>query len=253
MLYSTLVQVKYILLAFVLFVSCKSQTYVADIDTSYNRMAHYVDEDSEVIAIITPYKQALDSEMKTVIGHTPIPLTKGKPESTLGSWFCNIIREEASLIYGREIDFAIQNYGGLRIGEVSAGAVTVGKIYELMPFDNKLIVMKVNGTEVYQMAQAMASKGGWPISDNIKIYGTSDGKVSKVYIRNTLVHADSLYHVALPDYVANGGDDMKFLREHSRIAKDTFIRDVVINHLAIKEGEEKVLKIDTTKRFYLNQ
>lgn len=241
---------KYVLIAVIAFASCKTQTYVSDIDTSYHQVNKYVKSDQRIEDIISTYKGDLDAQMNVVIGRSDVLLEKAKPESSLGSWFCNILLDEARKIYSDDIDFAIQNYGGLRIGSIPAGNISVGKIYELMPFDNQLIVIEMNGEAVHEMALAMLKKGGWPISKNIQIHG-SDDSVSEVYIADKLVHKDSLYQVALPDYVANGGDNMKFLRTYHHLTKDTMIRDVVINHLKKHIGQDRLITIDTSKRFFI--
>ena len=46
------------------------------------------------------------------------------------------------------VDFVVLNYGGLRIQSMAAGPITMSKVYELMPFDNTLVVVDLLGSEL---------------------------------------------------------------------------------------------------------
>lgn len=227
--------------------SCKTHSYVADIDTSYLQINRYKGVDSSIVAMIAPYKARLDGKMNEVIAHTDTTLYKDRPNSLLGSWFCNILLEEARSRYGKNVDFALQNYGGLRIGNIPKGDITVGKIYELMPFDNKLVLLDLTGREIEKLAQTIIDKGGWPLSQNIVIY-TKDNRVAKIMIASHDLKHDQIYTIALPDYVANGGDNIEFLATAPRMDKDILLRQAVIDHLKAHVGKEKNIHIDTTKK-----
>ena len=111
--------------------------------------------DSTLNALISDYRGQLEAEMNTVIGTIAQPLTLQKPESSLGNWMADVLWEKATYYSKRPIDFALQNYGGIRISELPAGPLTRGKIYELMPFDNQLVVLDLPGNIVDTLIQHM--------------------------------------------------------------------------------------------------
>ena len=238
------------LLSFVLLVSifgCAKQTYVADIDTSYYRVNYRNKSDQKLDDMIAPYKNQLDAKMNTVLANNPTELKKSKPNSTLGNWFCDALLEEASKIYGVDIDMAMQNYGGLRVPALPAGDITVGNIYELMPFDNKLVMLELDGKTTQMLLDRIAEKGGWPISHTLS-FTSKDGKATDIKIKGEDFDMSKTYTVALADYVANGGDSCFFLKDGKRTDKDIMIRDIIIDHLKNKPESERTINVDTSNR-----
>ena len=73
--------------------------------------------------------------MNTVIGFSTIGLTKKLPESGLGNLIADAMKEMAQKKYATKVDAAFVNYGGIR-SYIPKGEITIGKIFEIMPFDN---------------------------------------------------------------------------------------------------------------------
>lgn len=44
------------------------------------------------------------------------------------------------------------------------GDVTRGRIFEIMPFDNLLILQKLKGTVLQEFLDIIATDGGWPVA-----------------------------------------------------------------------------------------
>jgi 2',3'-cyclic-nucleotide 2'-phosphodiesterase (5'-nucleotidase family) len=80
------------------------------------------------------------------------------------------------------IDFAVQNYGGIRLPAIPKGDISVGKIYELMPFDNVMYIMELEGSIVQMFFDRMAESGGWPVSRNV-YFEISYGKAKNIQIK----------------------------------------------------------------------
>lgn len=220
-----------------LFSSCKSYFAVNKTDTQYYKIDKRLDsiESSRLDSIIAPYKSQLDSKMNEVIGYAEY-MNKQRPESTLGNWVADVIADKAAEITGQKIDFAVQNYGGLRISEIPKGPVTLGKIYELMPFQNFVTIVTANGDVTRQFFERMADYGGWPISKGVK-YKIKEGKPVDIVINGKPFDPNGTYKIALPDYVANGGDKCFFFNDQKKYITDKLIRDVLIE--AVKEANAK--------------
>jgi 2',3'-cyclic-nucleotide 2'-phosphodiesterase (5'-nucleotidase family) len=234
--------------------SCSRTTHIAKVEVTHSSI-HEMDEDAQITAMIQPYKELMDAEMGVVIGINARTLEKGKPESTLGNWVADLLVERTSARYGQKVDFAIQNYGGLRINTLGAGDITVGRLYELMPFDNIIVVLHMKGEDLMQMFDHMARSRGWPISGQVR-YAISDGQAVDVQIDGKPLESDHMYVFALPDYIANGGDKCTFLANaEKREDLDYSVRDAIIDQVRMltKEGREIEGELDGRVRVIGNR
>jgi len=217
--------------------SCKTYLHLADINEDRYEIEpdNGLEEDEAINAMIAPYKAQLDEKMNRVIGENGEKMYKARPEGELGNWVADIIYAEASKVYEGELDFAVQNHGGLRIPVLDEGPIVVSDIYEVMPFDNELVVIEARGIIIKQLFQRIAQKGGWPVSSQIRFIGTKEGQIESLFINSKPFDEAKIYAFALPDYVANGGDRCTFLENQDQIKFNLLIRDAMINHLDNQE------------------
>ena len=184
----------------------------------------------EIEALINPYKEQLDDEMKAIIGIAAKELPKAKPESELGNWTADLIHKKCEEYYGQPIDFAIVNYGGLRIPSLPTGEISRAQIFELMPFENALVVLHADGETVEQLFIRMAEYGGWPISHQLK-FKIKNGKPIDVKINGDPIDKNKIYKIALSDFLANGGDKCFFFKDKKRDLLGKLFRDAIIEHV----------------------
>ena len=196
---------------------------------------------SEINQLIEPYKSQLDEAMNEVIGRVPRSLHKEKIESTLGNWIADALAQFVNQKTGRPVDLAICNYGGVRIPELAAGPLTVGKIYELMPFDNYVVTMELDGAVLMKLLQRIADYGGWPVSSGLRMEVGKD-RITQAQLDGKPVSPDQTYFVALSDYLANGGDQLSFLADLPFDNLNTYYRDALIE--TARNQEEIVAEIE---------
>lgn len=183
----------------------------------------------EMDAMIAPYKAQLDAKMNRQLAVIKTPLLKGSPESNMGNWMTDIMMAAAKDEFpGKEIAFAATNSGGLRLQEIGAGPLIVSEVYELMPFDNKLVVLDLSGKEVREFIAHMANSGGWPVSQELSADLTSGSLVAT--INGKPLQNDARYLVATIDYVANGGSGSTMLKGKPMMDTGKFLRDVLIEY-----------------------
>ena len=229
--------------------SCKKVWHKASSDYSPQRLetSKRINPDPDVAEMIQPYKLKLDEEMNQVIAECMQDMPKSKPESVLGNWMADALEEKAKELKGEEVDFAIQNYGGIRIPVLSKGPITRGKIFELMPFENLLVVVEMNGATLRQLILHIAEDNGWPVSKSIRI--NINGAKSEIKINDKLIQLEEMYQVALPDYIANGGNDCFFLIDQKKESLNVLIRDVLMDYVSTK----KELSGSKEGRFIINK
>ena len=229
----------YILLVIVgLLIGCKtyqpSVNHVENIRISEQNLS----PDNQVEEIIAPYREVLNQKMDEVIGELAVDLTKERPESDIGNWLADMLLSEAEIMYKRPVDFAVQNHGGVRVNTMAKGPITVGEIYEVMPFDNNVEILSGDSAQVHKFLNHIAKSGGWPVSRTLK-FTIENEEAMNITIRGKDLDGDTIYSFALPDYIANGGSNSFFLRDYVRHSTGTTIRDAFINYLrkATKNGE----------------
>ena len=123
---------------------------------------------------------------------------------------------------------------------VAKGDLTVGDIYEVMPFDNKLVILNLSGDKTLMLLNRIADYGGWPISSNLT-FSIEDDKATNIMIKGKPFDIKKSYRVALPDYTANGGDRCKFLKEEPQIDNDKMIRDLIIEYFENNPPSEPIV------------
>lgn len=229
----------YLLLSLVLLLSsCAKVWHKADVEYTRIEIDGIQNSGHPIEALITPYKIQIDEKMDIVIGINEIELTKERVESNIGNWMADIILDEASRLTTMKVDFAIQNYGGIRLPSISAGPITIRTIYELMPFDNAMVILEADGPTTKMLLDRIATYGGWPISRSVK-FEIKDGHAENIYINNLPFDIEKTYRIALPDYVANGGDGTDFLADLPREDFALLLRDAIINNIK-RDAEEGI-------------
>ena len=167
--------------------------------------------DSNIYYTILPYKTKLDAQMNAVLCYSKQEMKKTKPESLLGNWTSDVCLEMAQDIYEDDIDLSFFNTGGLR-SPIPQGDITKRDLYKLMPFENELVVLELNKTEMLDLKAYFNITKGQPIAftDNFSLN-------------------DTLFLVLTTDYLANGGDKMKFFKDKIQHKVGIKMRDALIN------------------------
>lgn len=193
------------------------------VDSVYDHVS-----DSAYIRVLEPIKADLDRQMSAEIGFAAVPLTVGQPESTLSNWSSDVLRLSAKPYCGaRGADVAIVNVGGLRC-DIPAGSVPLRKIYELMPFDNELVILTLRGSDLLELCDLFAAVGGQGVSG--LRFGIGHGKARNVTVGGREVRPEQEYVIATSDYLAGGNDNMMPLARYtSRQDTGMKIRDIFID------------------------
>ncbi len=196
--------------------------------------------DPEILAFLQPYSSRLSVSMGMVIAEAPYDITKAKPEGALGNLTADMVRNAMVSMRGHVVHMAVINNGGLRV-PIYKGPITVGRVYELMPFDNTLVLLKLNGTQVLKLADELAAFGGEPVS-GIR-FRIDDGKAADVLIGVKSVDPDAEYWVATHNYLADGGGDFPTLwTPLERVDFPVNLRDVFIREFILHPNPEPRLE-----------
>lgn len=239
------------LLIIVFSASCKTVTVVSKVETSQYIFSDTSNTsiDSTTYKFIAPYKATLDKTMNEQLAFTKTALVKSQPESALGDFSADAclsqVKKVCDTLHISNPDFLFLNSGGLRTS-VPQGIITRRNIYEVMPFENELVILEMNGTTTNQLVSYIAARGGEPVSGLKMIL--HDKHAQNVEINSITFDSTKTYRVATSDYLANGGDNLDFLKDVKRINLNLKVRDAMINYLLAKNNSGDTLNIQTDGR-----
>jgi 2',3'-cyclic-nucleotide 2'-phosphodiesterase (5'-nucleotidase family) len=229
--------------------ACSQSSRITKVERKSYSLSNSANEniDSVIYKEILPYKESMAAKMDEVLAVSEESMERGTPESKLGNFFSDALMELAKTKYiddgGHPIDFAFFNNGGLR-SPIPKGNVTTRNVYELMPFENELVVLSLDGKLTSKLFSYIASKNGVPVS-KLRM-GIKDGLPLNVRVKDQPIDTTYIYKALTSDYLANGGDQMFFLTEAKRESLNLKIRDALIEYMQLKnkKGEKLTAQLD---------
>jgi 2',3'-cyclic-nucleotide 2'-phosphodiesterase (5'-nucleotidase family) len=154
-------------------------------------------------------------------------------ESLLGNLLADIFlstgRDNYKPADGKNIDFVLMNTGGIRTS-LPKGVITTRNVFEVLPFDNRLVVVTLSGDSTQALLNYIANKGGDPVA-GIQM-GIKEKKPVDVLIKGVPFDKAKTYKVLTNDFCATGGDQMWFFtgaKEYTDL--NIILRDAVIDLL----------------------
>lgn len=209
----------------------------SDGSKKYGYIGEKIEEEKGLLYILQPYLEKVESRLSKVIGHAEEVFyykdTRNK-ETALG----NIIAD-SMLWYTKNmaVDFAIQNGGGIR-ADLPKGRITMKSIYEVLPFDNSVVVLTLNGSDVQSLFDYIATiapgEGAFPqVSEGVNFtINRVTGKCQDIHINGQPVFPFRNYRIATNSYLADGGDGFKmFLNAIFKYDTSKFQKDVLIEYI----------------------
>ena len=224
-----------------LLIACKNNSHeVSKINAKQLKIGNDIKQDSSIIQLFTPYKKKITKEITKSLSFSPkiLERTDGNLQSTLGNLVADLSYEKANELFknktGKTVDFSMSNYGGIRAA-IMKGDVTVSNAFELMPFDNTLVVVELNYDKIKALFNYfVAKKRAHPLSKNIQL--TIENDSYNVLINGKPIKKDRTYFVATSNYLQKGGDGMIFFSEPESLFDSNFlIRDAIVDYFESKD------------------
>lgn len=203
----------------------KVETDMLPVDSTLDVM-----QDSAYLAYLAPITADLQEKLDIPLGTAPETLTSDGAEGRLMNWASDALMAKAVQLYPGHVDCAIINRGGLRCSW-SAGDITFRQVFELMPFDNELVVLTLNGEDMLELAESFARRGGEGNSKEFRMV-INGGHAEDVTIGGKPVEAEQVYYVATSDYLSGGADGMTALTHYTeRWKSKRKIRELYIEYV----------------------
>lgn len=175
---------------------------------------------ADIEEVIAPIRTEIKASFEQPLVNAPKGLYRGRgaEENLLGYWIADAMRIRSAALLGSPVQFAITNRGGIR-ANLRAGMLKVGDIFEVMPFDNELVVMELTGEEVVQVVrEGIFRRDGEPCSGvKTRVEGTSEKPIITVtWEDGSPIDPKAIVKVATTDYLFNGGDSIPTLKKGRR-------------------------------------
>ncbi len=228
--------------------------YVGRIDLTLDKQRKIVKHDSQLVLLderfdVDPVAEMLDrygnklkAQMNEVIGESLDDMgTDGKYNGpfALGSLVADIIRGS------QKVDVGIINTGGIRTS-LNKGPITVGEIFEIMPFDNALTNFAIKGKDLRKVVETSASRLG--VSKNLQfsglVYSLKNNQVTDIRVNGQLIEPERLYSASAPDYVFTGNEGISFESASQVQPTGQLIRDILLNYVR----QKRQIKAPTDQR-----
>lgn len=233
----------YILICFFLLIlnSCKQENNLYKIESKQITILDSLETNPDIEAFIKPYREHVEKDLDSVLSYAVNTYSKtdGEFNTAIGNLMADAVYEEANPIFknrtGHDIDIVLLNHGGIR-SIISKGNVTTKTAYEVMPFENAVVVVELKGQQVLEMINYLAkAKRAHPIS-GIKLILDKDFKVKLATIKSEPIDMNKTYFVATNDYLYLGGDNMSFLKTNDSLYNlDYKIKNVLIDYFNKKD------------------
>ncbi len=224
-------------------VGCKVTYHPSASENSLYRIDHTIEADSAIVNYYTPYKIQMEKEMNRQIGYSENFLSKNRSE---GEFLAGNFFADAILAIGQGIDpqaqISIATKGGIR-SEVKQGPITIGSMFEMMPFENAITILELSGKDIMTLANFVAKTGGQPIAGCSIVI--KDGKVEEFLIQGQPIDLNKSYKLITYDYLANGGDYIEGIQSPIKRSDTTIlVRKALIKY--VEELTKQGKNINTT-------
>lgn len=234
------------LLAVVILFSCKTTYQPQSVKYHDYRITHQQKADSALVLLMRPYADSVSRSMSNVVAVASTMLEKKQPEGTLGNVLADAMLFMAREKFSAKVDAAFINYGGIRLPSVAPGNITKGKVFEMAPFDNLVVLQQVSGKTFQAFLDFVAGRGGWPCA-GVR-FRIKNKKAVDVMVGDAPLDETATYTIANNDYVANGGDDCEVLKKIPQQNKGYVFRDAVLDYFAAQTKAGKTIQAKIENR-----
>lgn len=226
------------LLSVLLILSCHSTYQSEQVQYTGYRIKNESSGIGQLSSAMKPYADSINKKMNVVIGQNEAKLEKKRGQNTLGYFMTDAYLFMANQKSAVKVDAAFMNSGGIRLPELPAGPVTIGKIYELMPFDNLMLLVKMKGSLLKQYLDSLAATEGI-IQSGMKVQ-IKNKMVQQVLIGDKPLDENADYLITHSDYVVN---NTPLLKKVNYQKTAYLLRDGIIDYVVYFNRQGKKINV----------
>ena len=202
-----------------LIISCAKANYqLTTIEGKRIPITEKLSQTTEIENYINPYREHIDADLSSVLAYSPETLDKSGStwQSPLGNLLADVTLKAGNKVFQlrekKSVDICLLNSGGIR-SILPKGNVTARTAFEIMPFENSLVVITLKGEQIQELVDYfIATKKAHPIA-GITFTIQKNNSAKNIVIQGKPLDLAAIYNVATNDYLANGGDNMNFFKK----------------------------------------
>lgn len=206
---------------------------------NYYKITTGLPEDAVIISILEDFQRELEDNFSLPIGYTTVFLDAHtdrirNQETNLGNFITDCVREYFDL------DIVFINSGSIR-ASISEGEISIGDIYNSMPYENEVYTLNLTGEEVMEVLEISFNSninyGGFLQQSGLRIEYDGIG-FSEVFVisRDSRLDMNSEYSIAITDFMAKGGDNYAIFANKAFTKQYISFRDLVIKSILEKNA-----------------
>lgn len=192
-----------------------------------------VSENAQSQIFLAPYKDSMKLKMMQEVITLDTPLNNQYTIGNLGNktadYMYNIGNAWLNKYQNSNCDFAILNNGSIR-NSLAPGMVYLLNIYEAMPYENELVLVKLSSAQTDSLFNHIAKKNGAYLSQATCTIDFQ--KPINPQIQGKPITSKEFYWIAINSYMWLGGDGFEiFTRAVESINTNLLIRDILLKGL----------------------
>jgi 2',3'-cyclic-nucleotide 2'-phosphodiesterase (5'-nucleotidase family) len=193
-----------------------------------------VADDPEVAALVARYRGTLGERLSETVATASAEITpSGEPSNALGVLVADEMLAHLAATPGLSVDCFVTNDGGLR-APLYPGPVQLKHVFEVMPFDNELVVLEIDGAGLQRIADAIAKKNGEPVAGLRMLIDPAVPVATEVTVGGRPLEPTRTYHVGTTDYLAESGWLSDLAKGHPLAHTGILMRDAIIARFRLR-------------------
>ena len=202
----------------------------------------FTDGATPEVAMLLMEAQPRMARLKEVVGHSARMLEnlRTEPDLPLGNIVADALREKGSEYYKVPMDFAVTNYGGIRI-PLPEGPVLMDDIEAMFPFKNYMCYAKVRGKNLQRLLEQLAKTKAFQAVSGCRVKVKAHELV-EAEVSGKPIDPNRLYHITTIDFLLSGGDQIAIgALAEDVVLSPVLIRDVMLEHVRKLEAAGQVI------------
>ena len=202
----------------------------------------FLDGATPEVAMLLMDAQPRMARLKQVVGHSARMMLnlRNEPDLPLGNLVADALRQKGSEYFGVPMDFAITNYGGIRI-PMPEGAITLDDMESMFPFKNYMCYAKVRGNNLQRLLEQLSKTAAFQAVSGCRVKVKAHELV-EAEIGGKPIDPKRVYNITTIDFLLSGGDQIAIgALAEDVILTPVLIRDVVLDYVKGKEAAGEVI------------
>lgn len=217
-----------------------------------------IPDDPAILKVLEPYRAPV-RELNVIIGRLEGDLRKGRVGAgSLGNFVTDSLRNAARRKLGQPVVLMVTNSGGMRKSSIAAGDLRVRDIFELVPFENKLIRVDLTGEQVLTILKAVVADRDAQSGAHVTFRYSTDNKPEIIgakligtHGREYNINPKTIYRVVTIDYLYNlKSGNYSILRESKNVAPlGITLRDALLDYVKSETAKGHLIRSKLDNRF----